>query len=74
MIDFSDHGTIYTIEKQTNEETKDLCEPTKEWWVINGSAYYPTDRYTRAQAIADFTSEKSIMERAMQNIVRGVIK
>jgi hypothetical protein len=64
MIDFSDHGVIHTIEKQTNEETKDWREPTKEWWVINGSSYYPTDKFTRVQAIADFQSEKSIMERA----------
>lgn len=64
MIDFSDHGVIHTIERQTNEATKEWGERTKEWWVINGNTYYPTDKFSRVEAIADYQSEKSIMERA----------
>ena len=57
MIDFSDHGNIHSI-----DEYKD--EKGKEWWVINGSTYYPREKYSLAEAKADFQSEKSIAERA----------
>lgn len=56
-INFSDGGIIHTIEERKDEHGV-------EWFVINGSTYYRKKDWLRADAIADFQSEKSIMERA----------
>lgn len=57
MINFSDGGTIYSVEEKKDEHGV-------EWIVINGNTYYRKKDWLKADAIADFQSPKSIMERA----------
>ncbi len=56
-MNFSDGGVIHTFTEHKDEHGI-------EWFVINGCYYYRKKDWLEADAIADFKSEKSIMERA----------
>lgn len=57
VLDFSDHGEVNDVEEHTSKSGD-------QYWVINGIAYYPKIKFTLKEAVKDFKSEKSIMERA----------